>query len=362
MRSPESCLRCGKRCPAGRAKYCSRACARYAAVLMYRERKGESYRKGDAARKRFARYGVSLRAEVARLDRSRAAKGQVNWREAEQAAAHIRHQFLSSGPHPSISSRATLLFRKYGPRPGRQHADLWFNWARLWTEVGQPRKELSLIHSQLKQIELFELERHNYRELGWALLRRGTLYSQLLESPWDRYYEAAKRVEKSVADLLAARGRGEVLLQQEHAHLRLHLAELRGNHGDIRRELEAVERTVEAGWNGFDTYFERVVAYTILGDLKRAESADRLLARTALESDPALFNEMRRLRARVMLLFAVHADEEARSLLEDRYRRLCAMHRSWPDVRFWQIAAKKLGLPQIRSDGAIFILFPGLGT
>jgi hypothetical protein len=109
-------------------------------------------------------------------------------------------------------------------------------------------------------------------------------------------------------------------------------------------------------------YLERIIAYTILGDLKGAENADRLLATTALESDPSLFNEMRRLRARVMLLFAARADEEARSILERDYRPLCALHRSWADVRFWRIAAKKLDLPLMKAEGSILILFPGLGT
>jgi hypothetical protein len=281
-------------------------------------------------------------------------------RAAESEALTILGMFFIDGPDLAISKEATSLLRQIADRPDQGHPDVWSTCARLCVEVGQPYERRHAIESLLKRIELFALDRHSYVDLAKAMLRRASFYCQLLEDPCDESYGQAARLERCLTDLVDGPLRGQSELQHELAILRLHLAQLRGDLEQVRRSYEALTRIVtNRGDYRWQTSFEGIRTYTMLGDLKRAEQS-LSATRWPWLVGPGFFNHMRRARAKVILRLAQRETDEACAILEREYRPLCERYQSWPDIRFWQGLTERFDLPQIGHTRARIVLFPSV--
>jgi hypothetical protein len=272
----------------------------------------------------------------------------------------ILRDFMIYGPDLRILKRAEALLRQLGACP--DHHELWPSAAIQWISLGQPYERREYIHTFLKQIELYLLEQHHYHGLSETILKRATFYCQLLENPCDRYYEEAMRLERWLAHLIegpltvdtTVTPERMTVLRYGHASLCLHLAQIRGDLEEVRIRYEALERIVHP-YTAWLTLLEGIRTYTTLGALSRAEQclADTYLTEPTL---PDLFNEMRRMRAKITLRLAQHEVDEARAVLDDEYRPLCEWYRNWPDVRFFVATAERLGLPQIGYENAKIVL------
>ena len=332
----------------------------YAAVLRYRERRGEKYRKADALRKRLARHGRRLRSEVDRLELYPAGTRPIGFRAAQHGVEALMFDLLEHVPDLGIEQLAETLLPQLGARPDGKHGELSPFYTTSWISPGQPYAMRNDLHTFLKQIELFWLEQHNYRALFDAMLTRSVFYCQLLQNPYDGYYEKASRLEGWLAELMEGPLKMTTCsmwsLQGEHALLRLHLAEIRGDLEEVRIQYEAFERFM-IPYDPWIIQLEGIRAYTMLGALKRAEQC---LADSSDLRYPNLFNEMRRLRSKIMLRLAQHEVDEARATLDCEYRPLCERYRNSADVRFFAAVAEQLGLPQIGYERARLVLIPWL--
>jgi hypothetical protein len=362
------CERCGNPIPQNRRRYDRACCARYAAVLRYRERLGEDYLLIDAARKRLSRRRLKLRLEVGPLTKRRVNR-RIGIDEARAEHDAIRRAFLVHGPTPEIAARAAALYLSVGPWSRGADVQSWADCAELWVNIGGAQTAHPSFMKLLKQIELVRLEHRDYTGLARVLSSRLSLHYQLAEAPYGRHFEQAMKLDEYLTaifdgPLRTSRQHPTVSwLDYCHRLLRLRLA-LFGNLDTIARrydELHAFSENDEAcAWY---TSLEGVRLYARRQAWKDLERCfDGLNKSDRVPPGPIHFNLMRESRTEIAFYLQIGERDSALRALES-FAMFNFVYRISSDQAFLSRIAARFGVtyePSPPSHERRLVLFPDL--